>query len=214
MRRLTLILSDLYLPSEGAAPAPRTHELPSLEWLLRFAQRRERVSDWRRWLLTQTRPELAGWPMASISGFGQLEAPARDAAWLATPVHLEARLDHVRLGDQGLLHVTATEGEAWCAEFARVFGPQYSLHVCGERGFLLLGLPDSGAHPPDPARWLGTDIGPALRGAPTAELRRLWAEIEMWLHGAATNTWREREGRRRITALWLWGRERDRKSVV
>jgi hypothetical protein len=57
----------------------------------------------------------------------------------------------------------------------------------------------------DPARLLGTEIGPAMPKRAAGELRRLWTEIEMWLHGAAFNTARERAGSRRVSALWLWG---------
>ena len=36
MRRLTLILSDLYLPEEAmAGEVPQTQQMPALEWLLR-----------------------------------------------------------------------------------------------------------------------------------------------------------------------------------
>ena len=50
MRRLTLILSDLYLPDEAARgmAVPTTRHLPNLEWLLRFADSPEPIGDWRR----------------------------------------------------------------------------------------------------------------------------------------------------------------------
>ena len=45
MRRLTLILSDLYLPEEAqrGMTVPTTRHLPNLEWLLRFAESPEHV---------------------------------------------------------------------------------------------------------------------------------------------------------------------------
>ena len=52
MRRLTLILSDLYLPAE-AVPAQSVAapiDLPGLSWLLRFASASTPLSDWRQWL--------------------------------------------------------------------------------------------------------------------------------------------------------------------
>jgi hypothetical protein len=194
MRRLTLILSDLYLPSEvrmeeagGGLPAAR--ELPMLTWLLRVADAPRRVGDWRTWLLEQTTPGARHLPNT----------------WLATPVALEARLDHVRLVDRGLLRLDAAERARCGEEFMRVFGPQYSLHDDGERAFMLNGLPPAGVYITDPARLLGSEIGPALPKREAGELRRLWTEIEMWLHGAAFNTQRERAGKRRVSALWLWG---------
>jgi len=58
MRRLTLILSDVYLPEQSdTADSPgvlRSDALPmpSLEWLLRFSAAREVSGDWRAWLLS------------------------------------------------------------------------------------------------------------------------------------------------------------------
>lgn len=199
MRRLTLILSDLYLPSEfgpdkAGRNLPAMRELPALEWLLRFSDSPRRVDDWRAWLLEQTSP-------------GSIGDQFPEASWRATPVALEARLDHVRLVDRGLLRLDETERVNCREEFARVFGPQYRLHDGGARTFFLSGLPAAGMQVADPARSLGSEIGPALPGREASELRRLWTEIEMWLHGAAFNSVRERAGRRRVSALWLWGAE-------
>jgi hypothetical protein len=210
MRRLTLILSDLYLPAERqpGGEFPQTDELPELSWLLSHASRPEHIGDWRRWLLWQVGGQLVEIPQAAICAYERLSGAKAETAWLATPVSLEARLDHVRMMDRGLLHLDADERTAWCAEFNRTFGPEYSLHDCGERAFVLSGLNGS-ATVPDPARLLGDEIGPSLPGAATPELRRLWAEIEMWLHGSALNDARERARKRRISALWLWGRTAD-----
>ncbi len=64
MRRLTLILSDLYLPEEAGRgmTVPTTRDLPNLEWLLRFAESPEHIGDWRSWLLEQTVPGLKNLP--------------------------------------------------------------------------------------------------------------------------------------------------------
>src|SRR4051812_23392601 len=169
MRRLTLILSDLYLPSEdGLAAAggnlPVAAELPMLEWLLRFSDQPLHVGDWRAWLLAQTSPELRHIPIASISARGVVDHTLLDSTWLATPVALEARLDHVRLVDRGLLRLEESERASCREEFARTFGTQYQLHDGGERTFFLSGLPQTGIPVADPARLLGTEIGPALPG--------------------------------------------------
>lgn len=210
MRRLTLILSDLYLPEESVGGSvPRTHDLPCLDWLLRVADR-ERIADWRRWLLSKAGGAVSGSRLATIASRAHLADTAlawRDHAWIATPVQLEARLDHARLVDGGLLRIDAAEGERWCEEFGRVFGPIYALHPGGERAFLLSGMRPVAVRTVDPARLLGAEIGPALPGPEAPELRRLWTEIEMWLHGSRTNDARQRAGRRRITALWLWGND-------
>jgi len=190
MRRLTLILSDLYLPSEVGPREmrigqPAMPELPALEWLLRFADPPQHVGDWRSWILGQ-------------HGYGI------ESAWLATPVALEARLDHVRLVDRGLLRLDELDRANCREEFARIFGPQYQLEDGGERTFFLSGLPKTLVPMADPARLLGNEIGPALPPREASGFRRLWAEIEMWLNDAAFNAARERAGRRRVSALWLW----------
>lgn len=210
MRRLTLILSDLYLPEEagpGASP-PATHDLPNLEWLLRFADSPELIGDWRRWLLDRTPPGFLNLSVAGISAYRCIDDRRIESTWLATPVALEARLDHVRLLDRGLLRLDESDRAMCREEFGRVFGPAYELRDGGERTFYLCGLPANAARTTDPARLLGTEIGPALPGREAHELRRLWAEIEMWLHGAAFNAARERAGKRRVSALWIWGGDR------
>lgn len=217
MRRLTLILSDLYLPEESVGgSAPRTYDLPALDWLLSMADV-QRIDDWRRWLLSE-----AGGANSRLR-FGTLASRVtraeeavsdewRAGAWIATPVHLEARLDHARLVDGGLLRIDDGERLRWCEEFGRVFGPAYAMHPCGERAFLLSGIAPVAVHTVDPARLLGAEIGPALPGAEAPELRRLWTEIEMWLHGSELNDARQRAGKRRITALWLWGNEEAQRG--
>jgi hypothetical protein len=214
MRRLTLILSDLYLPEEAMAGAvPQTRAMPALTWLLRHAQAAPRATDWRRWLLRSSGGGLAEQRLAAICAGGSMSEQDRQSAWLATPVALAARLDHVRLTDRGLLSLDAEERQAFGAEFNRVFAPEYSLHDCGERAFVLAGLSPLTADVADPARWLGAEIGPALPGADAAPLRRVWAEIEMWLHGSASNRARERAGRPPVSALWLWGGDRAPASM-
>jgi hypothetical protein len=209
MRRLSLILSDLYLPEEAVRGSsfPSALALPHLDWLLRFASDAERIGDWRRWLSTDLgATQLAALPVAQACALGRLPPADAGRAWLATPVHLEARLDHVRLADRGLLRLGADERPAWIDDFTRSFGPDYALHDAGARSFLLCGASEVRAASVDPARLLDADIGRALPSGPAAgELRRLGTEIEMWLHGAAPNLARERARERRVSALWLWG---------
>jgi hypothetical protein len=214
MSRLTLILSDLYLPF-GTGPSDR--EWPSLprlehfEWLLRIASRQGSVRPWRTAICASAgRPDFSRLAPAEVAARGRIPEPAAAASWLATPVHLEARLDHVRLSNAGLLSLAPDERAAWCSEFSRAFGPDLALIEAGARGFLLSGLPTLRARTLDPAFLLGADIMPGLPQGPDATvLRRLGAEIDMWLHGSELN--RDREKRRRpvISSLWLWGGNAD-----
>jgi hypothetical protein len=211
MQRLTLILSDLYLPDEALQEKTARDaianpvELPQLDWLLRFADA-TRIVDWRRSLAHDLgRDDLAAASAAALAARTILPASASESAWLATPVGLEARLDHVRMLDRGLPRLAAIERAEWRAEFARAFSP-YELHDAGPRGFLLTGLAPAAAVTVDPARLLDADIGRALpQGAEARELRRLAAEIEMWMHGSPINLARERARLPRLSALWLWG---------
>jgi hypothetical protein len=208
MHRLTLILSDLYLPAEEAEEVAAASSralsdlaLPELEWLLRFARTRERIADWRSWLASELglAPD-AGRSRAAFAG------PA--GAWFATPVHLHAAMDHVRLDARGVLSLPAEERAAWIDAFARGFGPAFALHDDGVGGFFLTGLVASETATVDPARLLGADIARGIpRGAGSAPLRRLAAEMEMWLHGEPLNAARARRGAPPISALWIWGGE-------
>jgi hypothetical protein len=207
MRRLTLILSDLYLPEEAPrAAASAALDLPNLAGMLQVAHA-SRIDSWRAWLAREVGAGIISTgPVAQLAAVSVPAIQAPSTAWLATPVSFEARLDHVRLVDRGLLRMASAERAQWCAEFARAFGPGYSLHDAGERGFLITGIAETAAAGIDPARVLGADIAHALpAGAMAGELRRLMAEIEMWLHTAALNALRERERRPRISAFWLWG---------
>jgi hypothetical protein len=195
MRRLTLILSDLFLPEESGDAAPAPH----LEWLLRYANGRRPITDWRIWLASEL-----GYDPGAIRPFASFAGPR--GAWFATPLHLIAALDHVRLDARGVLTLPSAERAEWCEAFARTFGPRYALLDDGVRGFFLTGLAAADVRTTDPARLLGADIAPGLpRGGNDGELRRLAAEIEMWLHAEPLNAVRARRGARPVSALWLWG---------
>lgn len=205
MRRLTLILSDLYLPDEAARDIA-THSsvaLPALDALLRFANV-TRVDDWRSWLCAQLPDQLTDTSLPAICAHGVVPNRDLDTAWFATPLHAEARLDHVRLDDRGVLRLDAGERTAACEEFARVFGSGHGLYDGGDRTFFFTGLPDPGVRTVDPARLLGSDIQGALPERAATELRRLSSEIEMWLHGSELNAARERARKPRVSMLWLW----------
>ena len=209
MQRLTLILSDLYLPedsAEDASPAA-ARALPHFEALLRFADGPKFVGDWRRWLVQELGvPELAEYPVAELAARVFIPLGASGSAWMATPVSLSARMDHVRLEERGLLRVDEGEAESCRMEFAAQFAPRFRLHPAGERGFVLTGMDAAAAITVDPARLLGTDIGDSLpRGTGSNYLRQLGSEVEMWLHDSSLNESRVQEGKPRISTFWFWG---------
>jgi len=58
----------------------------------------------------------------------------------------------------------------------------------------------------EPARIVGGSVADALpQGPGAATLRRLGAEIEMWLHEHPVNAARARRDELSISTLWLWG---------
>ncbi len=126
--------------------------------------------------------------------------------WLATPVHYFAGLDSVHLHPAGLLRLDRAEQQRLVDDFAQVFaGSPWELRTLGQRELLLSGPPieASGA---DPAYFAGSDPTPGLpRGEGAGTLRRLGAEMEMWLYEHPLNI--ERAGRRElpVTTFWLWG---------
>ena len=211
MEEVVIVIADLYLTSAREAASIRGVELPGLGRIARYGSAESIGKGWRPW--------LAEW-----AGFGALasEAPASVASaaaqfqpeegtspmvWLGTPVHFVAGLSSVHLDTRGLLQVELDVRQAMAEEFNTLFAESgYQLEALSSAGFLLLS--PTVATPPtvDPARVLGASISEALPAAAEAPaLRRLSAEIEMWLNDHPVNQHRVKRGRLPITALWFWG---------
>jgi hypothetical protein len=219
VEEVVIVISDLYLTSAAEAASIRRVELPGLGHIARYGTGHPLQQDWRPW--------LAGW-----AGHARLadEAPATIASaasrsllpnvedcmvWLATPVHFVAGLSSVHLDARGLLQVEQGARQALAAEFNAVFTESGFRLEALASGFLLTGPRTSQVSIVDPARLIGASIDEALPAASDAPtLRRLSAEIEMWLHNHPINEERLRRGRLPITALWLWGGGIARESVT
>jgi hypothetical protein len=208
---LILVLRDLYCPRpdpEAGATLPR---LPALEQWVARGDIAPTPGGWRQWLQRELAgPEHAALPAASVAGAGVRELPADRALWLATPVHMVAGLDTVRVHPAGLLRLDAGEQRVLQDDFARVFaGSGWSLHATGRRELLLTGpIPqaDAAVRSADPALWLGADPRAGLPSGPGANaLQRFGAELEMWLHEHPVNLARAGRGLLTASALWLWG---------
>jgi hypothetical protein len=201
-------LDPAHLSVEARAGLPR---LPSLEQWLARGEVQAVPGDWRRWLqLTLAGRALGGLPPASIAGAAVADVPADRPLWLATPVHFVAGLDTVRVHPAGLLVLTGAEQQALQHDFARDFaGSGCSLHATGRRELLLAlgsGHESGEVQSDDPASWLGADPREGLpRGPGAGALRRLGAELEMWLHRHSVNAARADRGELGVNALWLWG---------
>ncbi len=198
MTALVIVLTDLYLAAQ--AIAPQSQSLPGLERVARFGARQV-VPGWRPWLAARLAVPAAAEAAPAVVAAAALEAPAA-GAWIATPVHLSASLSQVHLDPRGLLRLTAQAQASLVGSFVRTFeGSGYALRAlpCGEFLLTAPSLPVVASE--DPERCLGAEISAALPTGPAAAgVRRLAAEIEMWLHGLAPAG-----DVRAPNALWLWG---------
>lgn len=181
-------------------------QLPALSALLRRARRAGSFTDWRQGVQMSLG---AGAGVAPVQLAAQaLPAAARAGLCFAAPVHVVAGISRVHLPPGGRLQLQVTEEQAWCAAFNQEFGSaSLRLHCAAAGGHWLLEAPFAdAARDPAPEQL----VGEALQRQPAAEpaarsLRRLGAEVEMWLAAHALN--REREARREpvVNALWFWG---------
>jgi hypothetical protein len=126
---------------------------------------------------------------------------------MATPVNLVAGLTSVHLDRRGILQLSAADSTAIATEFRRIFHDSgFVLEPLDSGHFLLFGPPMPVAKTLEPARAMGNSIADAQpAGASDPALRRLGAEIEMWLHEHPINDARRRRGEAPVTGLWLWG---------
>jgi hypothetical protein len=211
VREIVIVISDLYLePSDRAdVSGASATGMPGLEHLARFARRSPLSEGWRAWVARWAAlAQYAAAAPAAVAAAPLAGELANRAVWLATPLHLIAGLTRLHLERRSLLRLTRAEAEALAASFREAFrGSGFDLHPL-ETGELLLSGPPGSAHSgtTEPARMLLIPVAEALAagdGAPA--LRRLSAEIEMWLHGHPVNARREERGAPVITTLWPWG---------
>jgi len=211
---LVIVAADLYLAGSSAAMLPMSSSLPGLARLLQFGRVEMLAHGWRcelaRWL---GRCDLAALSPAPIAATAVLHgassrSPADAFVWFADPLHLVASLTSVHLMPQGLLRVDAAAQGHLVQAFDDTFGGAgYALTPTRAGRFLATGPALSGdIQTTDPARCLGASLEHALpRGGGAAALRRLAAEIEMWLHEHPVNAARAAARRAPISTLWLWG---------
>lgn len=222
MHELVIVVSDLYLSQEAPErELPAGVTLPGLQHAARFAERSRIVGGWRSWLghwltgkeagapaavaaATLQRPP-SGPPLLSLSHPPSGARPA--IAWMATPVHLVAGLTSVHVDRRSILRLDANDQSAFAADFQRVFHDSgFQLQPLDSGDFLMLGPQMPLTETSEPARSMGASMADAQPAdAANPSLRRLGAEIEMWLHDHAVNDARARLGEPPVTGLWLWG---------
>ena len=219
VREIVIVIRDLYLEPElagmdsrraapGAVSAPEI-AAPGIELLARFGAKRAVPQGWRAWVARWLGlPQYAEQAPASVAAAALENAPQEQAVWLATPVYLVTGLTSLHFDRRSILRPTGVELEALAGSFRDTFrGSGFDLHPF-EGGELLLSGPTT-ARPvttTEPARMPLTTVAEALpSGEGAAALRRLGAEIEMWLHGHPVNEARLRRGELPVGTLWVWG---------
>jgi hypothetical protein len=214
VREVVIVIPDLFLEAGGES-RPRElarafPDLPGFERMARFGARRPLAHGWRALLAAHVqRPELAGVAPARIAQAALVHGsatPPPGTAWIASPVHLSAGLTRVHLPHSGLLRLTGEEGEALAAAFTRILGGVDAQLRATAGGLLLFTPALAPFDTTEPARVAGAMLSEVLPATATAApLRRLMAEIEMWLHAEPVNALRARRGAAPVTALWPWG---------
>ncbi len=213
MRELVIVIADLHLSSdlESVAPGvPRGADpgsWPAIEHVARFARPAPLIGGWRDWVarwLDLT--EYADRPAASVAA-ASAEGFAGPACWLATPLHLIEGLTRLHVDWGSLLRLAGEERERLAADFKETFhGSGFGLTGLESGEFLLSAPPLARVRTVEPARVLQVPMADALpSGEGAAALRRLGAEIEMWLHAHPLNRERAHRGERPVSTLWIWG---------
>ncbi len=217
MAELVFVLTDFFSAAgaegRGQDAGAGLQRLPVLETLLARSRVTALAADWRGWLAARSsnvscRIATPAATVAAAYGAGPSSGQVPGQVWLATPVHYFAGLDSVHLHPAGLLRLDSEEQQRLTADFARVFADSpWELRSFGQRELLLAG-PAINASGADPAYFAGCDPSPGLpHGEGAATLRRLGAEMEMWLYEHPLNLERGRRGELPVTTLWLWGAE-------
>lgn len=214
MRELVIVIPDLYLKPQGSgtATALASGRFAGLEHAGRFGERAALGEGWRAWLARLiARADLAQVAPARIAAAVLPEPLAQPSdgvtRWIATPLHLTAGLARVHLDHRGVLALSAAERATLAAEFAGTFGSSgFSLTPLPSGDFLLKTRGVGALRTLEPARCIGSDLIQALpQGAAAGPLRRLLAEIEMWLHAQPLNEARQQRREPPVTTLWPWG---------
>lgn len=185
---------------DGAWP-----ELPAFTRLLAGARRLSVAADWRAQVFAAAQGEPAGQP----AGLAACAVPGLSpgaALCFATPLHAVVGISRVHLPPEGVLRLGEAEREAWRESFNREFGGNdLWLHSATGDWVLAASFADA-ARDPAPQLLFREPLARQPAASPSARaLRRLGAEVELWLATHPLN--REREGRPAppLNNLWFWG---------
>jgi hypothetical protein len=182
--------------------------LPVLSALLARARHLPGRAHWRAGVLAGCGAPAAATDLEQAAVAARaVAALAKDAAiCMVAPLHVVAGISRVHLPPDGRLQLEAGELLRWTDAFNRELGgSQLQLHAVAG-GWLLAAPFADGARDPAPEVLLGEPLArAAARDDAERALRRLGAEVEMWLAAHPLN--REREARQLppVNSLWFWG---------
>lgn len=190
----------------GARDQAALPELPGLSALLRGARRLPDAADLCSGVIGALGVrDVAGAPSSCVAACATTLGSGTEICF-ARPVHAVTGINRVFMGDAGSLRLNADEQESLRQAFNEAFGaPGLQLHPTGS-GWLLQAPFAAAACDADPALLAGSalDRAPA-RSAALRLLRRLGAEIEMWLVNQPVNQARHARGEMPVNAFWFWG---------
>lgn len=197
------VLPDAGFASGEAVAMPG---LPALTELLHRARRLPDQPDWRSGVMAAL--FVAGQPPAPVAMAARALAavPERTGLCFASPLHVVAGISRVHLPPGGRLQLDGGSREAWRTAFNREFGAADTcLHEAGG-GWLLQAPFASVAADPDPADLAGQALAREASREPHGRLlRRLGAEVEMWLADHPLNRDALRRQLPPVTCFWFWG---------
>jgi len=209
VREIAVVISDFYLPRGGDRPSTAgVGALPGLEEAARFAQRSALDGGWRAWLARwMDRDDLARAAPATVAAAASSQAGARGAVWIANPIHLIAGLTNLHLDYRGLLRLPEQDLARLAQDFTGTFGEEeFQLEPLESGPFLLRSSRSLNVLTTEPSRVLAHELESSLPHGPDAPvLKRLGAELEMWLHSHPVNEARIRRGELPVSTLWPWG---------
>jgi hypothetical protein len=149
----------------------------------------------------------AGFPADLSAGEKFPDAILGGTVWFATPMHFIAGLTSLHLDYRSLLSLPAGDAARLAADFAATFADtKFHLMPTPSGALLLRSQSTWDVVTTDPARALAHELAASLpTGRDAAVLKRLGAEMEIWLHDHPLNKARAGRGELPVSALWLWG---------
>jgi len=204
MKKVHIVIPDLFLPQQLAAYASADLSLPALEKLLARARVVPLVVDTLETWLCESFGivDLAIAPL-TLRADGVMPG---DAYWLrADPVGLYMQRDQIIM--QPDLTLTENEAEQLCASLNAHFTDE-GLHFVAphpQRWYLQLDhAPDMQTHPMPQV--VGANVHAHLPfGADALHWHSVFNEIQMLFYEHAVNQAREQRGEPPVNAVWLWG---------